>query len=127
MTKSRIPALLLLLLSACATVPRGPSVAVMPGPGKSFEQFRADDATCRAYADQSNADVNKAGADNVMTGAAVGTLVGAAAGALMGGHHGGENGAGAGLLMGTAVGSGNAGGVQRDMQRRYDTSYEQCM
>ena len=127
MTKTKLPVLLLLLLSACAAVPRGPSVAVMPGPGKSFEQFQADDAACRTYADRSNADVNKIGADNVVTGATVGALIGAAAGALMGGHHGGENGAGVGLLMGTAAGSGNAGGVQHDVQRRYDTSYEQCM
>jgi hypothetical protein len=110
MTKAKISVLLLLLLAGCATVPKGPSVAVMPGEGKNFDQFVADDHTCRTYADQSiGGDVNQVGANNVVTGAAVGTVVGAAAGALLGGHHGGEHGAGAGLLMGTAVGAGNAG------------------
>ena len=116
------------VLAGCATVPKGPSVAVMPGAGMSFEQFASDDATCRAYADQSlGTDVNTAGANNVITGAAVGTVVGAAAGALLGGHHGGEGGAGAGLVLGTAAGAGNASGVERTAQRRYDIAYEQCM
>lgn len=44
--------LLLSLLAAggCATVPIGPTVLVMPGPGKSFDQFQADDAACRQWA-----------------------------------------------------------------------------
>ena len=40
-----------LLLGACASVPpSGPSVMVLPGSNKSFEQFRADDQDCRRYA-----------------------------------------------------------------------------
>lgn len=31
----------LLLLAGCATVPSGPSVLVLPGSGKTFEQFQA--------------------------------------------------------------------------------------
>ena len=39
------------LLSACATnMPSGPSVLVLPGAGKSFDQFRAEDFNCRHYA-----------------------------------------------------------------------------
>ena len=34
------------LLSACATVPTGPSVMVLPGSGRSFPQFQTDDANC---------------------------------------------------------------------------------
>lgn len=128
MMKIKVPVLMLFLLTGCASVPKGPNVAVMPGPGKSFEQFAADDRTCRTYADQSiGTNVNEVGANNVVTGAAVGTAVGAAAGALLGGHHGGESGAGAGLIMGTAVGAGNAGSAEYDAQRRYDIAYEQCM
>jgi hypothetical protein len=41
-----------LLLSACATAPTGPSVMVLPGSGKSFEQFQAEDAACRQWATQ---------------------------------------------------------------------------
>lgn len=126
--KAGIPALALLALGGCATVPQGPDVAVMPGVGKSFEQFVADERICRAYANESiGTQVTDAGTNNVVSGAAVGTVVGAATGALLGGHHGAEGGAGAGLLMGTAVGAGNASGVQYDAQRRYDIAYQQCM
>ena len=38
-----------LLLGACATLPSGPSVMVLPGAQKTFEQFRADDALCQFY------------------------------------------------------------------------------
>ena len=31
------------LLVACVHMPTGPSVMTLPGAGKSFEQFRADD------------------------------------------------------------------------------------
>jgi hypothetical protein len=42
------------LASACATgPPTGPSVMVLPGTGKTFEQFQADDAACRQWAAQS--------------------------------------------------------------------------
>lgn len=122
------PLVLIALLGGCATLPNGPSVAVMPGVGKSFEQFVADDRTCRDYAAQSlGIDVNSAGANNVVTGAAVGTVVGAAAGALIGGHHAAGTGAGVGLVTGSAMGAGEAGGVQQDAQRRYDIAFEQCM
>jgi len=122
------PIVLAALLAGCANVPTGPSVAVMPGAGKSFEQFVADDHACRDYASQSlGTDVNSAGANNVVTGAVVGTAVGAAAGALIGGDNAAGTGAGVGLVTGTAMGTGNASGAQQDAQRRYDISYEQCM
>jgi hypothetical protein len=35
---------------ACATTPTGPSVVVLPGEGRGHEQFRTDDARCRAAA-----------------------------------------------------------------------------
>ena len=39
-----------LLLAACTVLPDGPSAMVLPGTGKSFEQFRSDDLQCRGYA-----------------------------------------------------------------------------
>ena len=39
-------------LTACATIPAGPSVTVWPGPGKPFEVFQSDDAVCRQWASQ---------------------------------------------------------------------------
>lgn len=47
-----LPIAVALLLTACATVPTGPSVMVLPGNGKNFEQFQADDAVCRQWAAQ---------------------------------------------------------------------------
>ena len=41
-----------LVLSACASAPTGPSVMVLPGAGKPFEQFQADDSLCRQWATQ---------------------------------------------------------------------------
>lgn len=35
------------LLSACSTMPSGPSVLVLPGAGKNFDQFHNDDLLCR--------------------------------------------------------------------------------
>jgi hypothetical protein len=125
--------LVLLTLAGCATVPSGPSVRVMPTPGKSFEQFRAEDATCRQWAGQQTGmtpqeTINQ----NAVTGAAVGTAIGAGVGAAIGaasGHPGtgAAIGAGSGLLVGTANGA-NAGQVYGwEAQRRYDIAYEQCM
>ena len=40
----------LALLGACTTIPTGPSVMVLPGSTKNFDQFRADDFDCRNFA-----------------------------------------------------------------------------
>ena len=41
---------LTLLVAGCTTMPSGPSMMVLPGSNKSFDQFRADDMECRNYA-----------------------------------------------------------------------------
>jgi hypothetical protein len=50
MTSRTVLAVALFALSACATAPRGPSVMVLPGSGKTLEDFKADDAACREWA-----------------------------------------------------------------------------
>jgi hypothetical protein len=126
--------LALALLGGCATMPTGPTVAAMPGPGKPFEVFQADDAACRQWAQQQigGASPSQTTNQNLATGAAVGTLAGAALGAAIGsasGHAGAGAavGAGAGLLTGTAVASGPAASSEYQLQRRYDIAYQQCM
>ena len=120
-------------LTACATVPTGPSVMVLPGNGKNFEQFRADDAVCRQWAaQQTGTTTERASTQSTVSGAAVGTAVGAAVGAAIGAAAGSPAtgaavGAGAGLLGGTAVGASNAEGAETSVQRRYDITYMQCM
>jgi len=121
------------VLGACATVPRGPSVMVLPGAGKSFEQFQADDATCRLYAEQQTGiSPGRSAARTTISGAAIGTAVGAAAGAAIGAAAGNPGagaaiGAGGGLLTGSAVGAGQAEASSGSVQRRYDITYMQCM
>lgn len=119
--------------TACATVPTGPSVMVLPGTGKSFEQFQADDAICRQWsARQTGTTPAKATTQSTVSGAAIGTAVGAAAGAALGAAAGSPAvgaaaGAGGGLLAGTAIGADRASVAGGSVQRRYDVAYMQCM
>ena len=121
------------LLTGCATVPAGPSVMVVPGHGKPFEQFQSDDALCRQWAaQQTGPSPSEGAAQSTVIGAVIGTLIGAAAGAAIGaasGHAGtgAAVGAGVGLFGGTAVGASNAAPTYGSLQRRYDASYMQCM
>jgi hypothetical protein len=124
----------MLALSACATMPTGPSVMVLPGEGKSFDEFRVDDAVCRQYAFEQVGGLagQQAAQESAVKSAAVGTAVGAVAGAAIGsasGHMGtgAAIGAGTGLLFGSAVGSSYAEGSYYASQRRYDHAYMQCM
>ena len=129
--------LLLLLgvmaLSGCATIPTGPSVMVLPAPGKSFEVFRDDDFACRQWTgQQTGAPPNDTVNQNLASGAAIGTLMGAGLGAAIGAASGDPGvgaaiGAGSGLLGGTAVASGPAYAAGWEVQRRYDIAYQQCM
>src|SRR5437879_4089870 len=122
-----------LSLGACATVPLGPSVMVLPGTGKSFDQFQADDAICRQWASvQTGTTPQQAAGSSTAKSGVVGTLLGAGLGAAIGaatGHPGigAAVGAGGGLLTGTAVGAGAGRTASYEVQRRYDIAYEQCM
>src|SRR4030042_3255084 len=89
--------LVVVALSACATVPTGPSVRVLPGPWKPFEVFQSDDAVCRQWAaQQSGTSPSNAFNQNLAAGAGIGTLLGAGVGAAIGAAYG-NVGAGAAL------------------------------
>jgi len=124
---------MLLVFSGCATLPTGPSVNVMPAPGKPFDQFMAEDATCRRWAErQIGMSPQETSNQSAVSGAAVGTVLGAGAGALLGaasGHPGAGAaiGAGSGLLFGTAAGASSGQAYGYEAQRRYDNTYVQCM
>jgi hypothetical protein len=121
------------LLAGCASIPTGPSVMVLPGTGRSFEQFQGDDGVCRQWAlAQTGTTKDEATTQSTVSGAAIGTVLGAAAGAAIGAAAGSPGagaaaGAGAGLLGGTAVGASRAEQAGGSVQRRYDTAYMQCM
>ena len=118
-----------LLLGGCVSMPTGPSVMALPGTGKSFDQFRADDVDCRQYASSQvgGSSPDQAAESSGVKSAAVGTALGAAAGALVGGRSGAATGAAAGLVVGGAAGANAAGSSQYALQRRYDNGYVQCM
>jgi hypothetical protein len=125
---------LAVMLSGCATMPTGPNVTVLPGPGKPFEVFMADDAVCRQWAQQQIGGVSpsETANKNTATGAVVGTAVGAAMGAAIGAATGNAGagaaiGGGTGLLGGTAIGSNAGASSEYQLQRRYDIAYQQCM
>lgn len=123
--------LVLLSLAGCATLPTGPSVRVLPAPGKTFEQFQADDAVCRQWAER-GINPQETANQNTVTGAAVGTVLGAGLGAAIGAASGNPGagaaiGAGSGLLVGTASGASAGQAYGMEAQRRYDNTYVQCM
>lgn len=119
---------LLVFLGACATYPpSGPSAMVLPGTGKNFDQFRADDLECRQYASMQAGGQAEAATDSTVKSAALGTAIGAVAGAAMGGRDGAGVGAGMGLIAGTLAGTGAGSTSAHEMQRRYDVGYQQCM
>jgi len=123
---SVLPALL--VLGACATYPpSGPSALVLPGTGKNFDQFRADDMECRQYASLQAGGQAQAATDSTVRSAVLGTAIGAVAGAAMGGRDAAGVGAGMGLLAGTLAGTGAGSTSAYEMQRRYDIGYQQCM
>ena len=120
-------------LTGCATMPTGPSVMVLPQPGKPFEQFQADDFACRQWAIHQAGGDPTATANQNMAGAAIaGTAIGAGLGAAIGAASGNAGvgaaiGAASGLLGGTAVGASAGYASGWEVQRRYDIAYQQCM
>ncbi len=127
-----VPVAAALVLGGCVTVPTGPTVMVLPGSQKSFEQFQNDGVACQQYAQNIVAPAGQAAANNAAANAAVGTALGAAAGAIIGSATGQAGagaaiGAGTGLVFGSAAGSNVAYGSSYQMQRTYDMAYLQCM
>jgi hypothetical protein len=95
------------LLAACTTVPSAPSVLVLPGTGKSFESFQADDTACRQYAQQRiGTTAQQAASDAGLKSATVGAAIGA---------------------VGALAGTGAADLCAHEAQRRYDHGYQQCL
>jgi hypothetical protein len=128
-TSRSLPLIAIALLAGCVTAPSGPSVMVLPGDGRSFDQFRSDDMDCRNYANSQvgGASTDQVAADSVAKSAVLGTLLGAAAGGAIDGRSGAAAGAGAGLLIGALAGTGAGQGSAYGLQRRYDYAFQQCM
>jgi hypothetical protein len=119
-------------LAGCAATPMGPIVQAVPGPGKPFAVFQADQSDCRAFAaDQVSGQVQASNHAAVGT-AALSTVLGAGLGAAAGSFAGAAGtgaaiGAGLGAGGGAAIGASNSSSDQRGIQARYDAAYAQCM
>jgi len=122
-----------LALAGCVTAPTGPRVTALPGTAKNFDQFQADDVSCRQYAQAYlGPDPAKPANDAAGANALIGSAWGAAAGAAIGSATaqagpGAAIGAGIGLLFGSLAGANASGAISYDVQRRYDSAYLQCM
>ncbi len=114
-------------ISACATVPMGPSIAVMPPPNKPFGQFQQDDFFCRGEAANAVQGQVQAANNAQVGGALFTTILGTALGAAIGGGHGAAIGAAAGAGAGTLWGVNQGQWQQMSIQQRYDIVYAQCM
>ncbi len=126
----KVPAAVLgsvFLLSACAQTPPGPTVAVMPAPGKPFDVFMADQAMCKQFAESQvhgqaeNANMRAVG------GAVLTTALGAGLGAAIGGGRGAGIGAASGALGGAGIGAVTSDNANMSIQQRYDVAFSQCM
>lgn len=122
----------LLLLAGCAAPPMGPTVNVMPGPGKPFDMFQNDQGYCRSVADNAVRGQAEVANQQAAGATAIGTLGGAALGAAIGAAAGNAGagaaiGAGTGLAAGGAYGAQGSQNAQYGIQQQYDNAYAQCM
>lgn len=121
-----------LLLAACAQTPLGPTVAVMPAPGKPFDVFQSDQLLCKQYAEgqvagqAEDANMRAVGAAALTTalGAGLGAAIGSASGAA---GIGAGIGAGSGALGGAGIGAMQSDRANMTIQQRYDIAFSQCM
>ncbi|MGI4794340.1 MAG: glycine zipper family protein [Janthinobacterium lividum] len=115
------------LLEGCAMTPSGPSVQVLPGPNKPFDQFAQDQGFCRQYATDQTAGQAEHANTVAVGGAVLGTVLGAGLGAAIGGGRGAGIGAAGGALLGTGVGASGSADVAGGIQVQYDNAYVACM
>jgi len=123
----------LLALGGCQPAPvTGPTIAVLPGPHKTLNQFQNDDYTCRGYAQNQSYAPPPSGLHSPVGTTAATTVVGAAGGALLGAAGGNAGmgaaiGAGVGLLGGAIYGAHKNNQAGAASQQSYNIAYAQCM
>lgn len=117
----------LVLLGACAQTPMGPTIQVMPGPGKSFANFQNDQAICRQFADEAVRDQAQGANLRGLGTAALTTVLGAGLGAAIGGGQGAAIGAASGALGGAGLGAFQSSNAQNSIQAQFDNAFAQCM
>ena len=119
----------MLFITACVSVPNGPSTMALPGTNKTFDQVRYDDSSCRGFAHEQigGTSANQAAGDSFVKSAITGTVIGAAIGAATGNSGDAGAGAAAGLFVGSIMGAEASNVSAYGAQHRYDNAYIQCM
>lgn len=118
---------IVLMLSACASVPMGPTVQVWPSANKPFEVFQQDQESCKQYAYSQVAGQAEAANQRALGSGAIGALLGAGLGAAVGGQKGAGVGAAAGMIVGGASGAEATSSDQVSIQIQYNNAFSQCM
>jgi uncharacterized protein YcfJ len=114
-------------LAGCAPTVMAPTVPVMPGANKPFDQFAADQQTCQAYANAETAPLSQQANNQALGGALLTTALGAGLGAAIGGGQGAAIGAASGALVGGAAGAQGSSIAGMNIQQQYNIFYSQCM
>lgn len=114
-------------LTACAPTVMAPTVPVMPGPNKPFDQFTADQATCQSYANAQTAPLAAQANNQAVGSALLTTALGAGLGAAIGGGRGAAIGAASGAVVGTGMAAQGSSMAGMSIQQQYDVYYSQCM
>jgi hypothetical protein len=119
-------------LAGCTSTPLGPTVPVMPGPGKSIESFQSDNAACKAYASEEvKGQADAANQHAIGTALLVTVLtggLGAATGGIVGNAGAGAAvGAATGAGMGSVMGGASSSNDQFNIQQQYNNAFSQCM
>lgn len=116
-----------LTVAACAPQVVAPTVPVMPGQGKPFDQFANDQATCEAYAQQQIAPLTQQANNAGIGQTLLTTALGAGLGAAIGGGRGAAIGAASGAVVGGSMGASNSAQAGAGIQGQYNMFYAQCM
>src|ERR1700744_5240679 len=113
---------ILATLSGCAAPPMGPTVNVMPAPGKPAEVFYQDVSYCKSVASSQVAGQAEQANNTAVGGALVGPALGAGLGAAVGGGRGAAIGAASGAAVGTGYGAAGSSNAQYGIQAQYDNA-----
>jgi uncharacterized protein YcfJ len=114
-------------LTACAPTVMAPTVPVMPGANKPFDQFAADQQTCQGYANSQTAPLAAQANNQAVGSALLTTALGAGLGAAIGGGRGAAIGAASGALVGGSLGAQGSSIAGMSIQQQFDVYYSQCM
>ncbi|MGI4795897.1 MAG: hypothetical protein ACRYG8_17890 [Janthinobacterium lividum] len=114
-----------MLAAGCTEI--GPTVQVLPGAKKTFDEFASDQKACMAYTDAQVQPIANRSSEAQLGTLAIGTVLGAGLGAAVGGGRGAGIGAATGAIGGTAIGAGQASGSLDRIQILYDNDFAACM